>query len=353
MISTVGFDIEKVKESQLAKVDFDNLPFGKLFSDHMFVATFEDGKWSKGKIQPYQNFTISPANSTLHYGQTIFEGIKAEYGVDGNIRVFRPDMNAVRMNESAERMCMPTIPEDLFLNAIKELIALDKNWVPKTVGGSLYIRPFMFASDAFIGLRPSENYVFSIFTCPVGPYYGSAVKVKVEESYTRAASGGTGAAKTAGNYAASMYPARLAQNAGYDQLLWTDAKEHKYIEESGTMNVMFRIGDDLYTPASSDTILNSVTRQCAVQIARDNGITVHEGPIEVAKVVEAQKNGTLKEAFGTGTAATIAPIELINFRGEDLAVSITDNEYSKLILDTISDIKSGKNTNYPTWTMLV
>lgn len=353
MISSVGFEIDKAVTSKLDTVDFDNLPFGKIFSDHMFIATYKDGAWSKGKIQPYQNFSISPANSTLHYGQTIFEGIKAQYGEDGVIRVFRPDQNAKRMNQSAERMCMPEMPESFFLDALRELITLDKEWVPKNAGGSLYIRPFLFAADSFIGLRPSESYVFSIFTCPVGPYYAHNVKVKVEESYTRAAKGGTGAAKTAGNYAASMYPARLAQKAGYDQLLWTDAKEHKYIEESGTMNVMFRIGDVLYTPASSDTILNSVTRKSAVKIARDNGIEVVEGQILVSQVIDAIKDGSLREAFGTGTAATIAPIELINFRGEDYRIPTNDNAYSKLILDTVNDIKSGANKNYPEWTMAI
>lgn len=353
MISSVGFDVSKVENSKLTQVDFNNLPFGKIFSDHMFVCHYKDGAWGTGKIQAYQNFNLSPANSTLHYGQTIFEGIKAHYGVDGQIRVFRPDMNAKRLNASAERMCMPTLPEDIFLSAIKELVGLDKEWVPKTDGGTLYIRPFMFATDAFIGLRPSETYTFAIFTCPVGPYYGQPVKVKVEESYTRAAAGGTGAAKTAGNYAASMYPARLAQKAGYDQLLWTDAQDHKYIEESGTMNVMFRIGDKLYTPKSSDTILNSVTRRSTVEIVRKMGIEVVEGQIEVETVIKAFEDGTLKEAFGTGTAATIAPIELINYRGKDYKIAQPDKTYSTQILQIFNDIKKGVNTDFPDWTMLI
>jgi len=238
----LDIQVHQTTHSRLSGVDFDNLKFGTLFTDHLFVADYADGKWQNFQIMPFGDLKITPANATIHYGQTIFEGLKAYKNTQGEVLVFRPDQNWERMNISALRMCMPTLPAEVFLEGMDTLLDIDRGWIPTGEGCSLYIRPFMFAADEFMGMRPSESYKFVILTCPVGKYYSQPVKVKVETTYTRACEGGTGYAKTAANYGVSMYPAKLAQKQGYDQLLWTDAKAHEYIEESGTMNVMFEIG---------------------------------------------------------------------------------------------------------------
>ena len=233
-------------------MDWENLPFGKVFTDHMFVMEYRDGSWSNPRITPFQNIEMHPAMSAIHYGQSIFEGLKAYRQHDGRLSVFRPDMNAKRFNESAKRMCMPEVPESWFIEAIRSLVKTDADWAPNKKGYSLYIRPFMFATDAWVGIKPSETYTFMVILSPVGNYYSEPVRVKIEPHYTRAAKGGVGRAKAAGNYGASMYPAKFAQDNGFHQLVWTDAKEHKYIEESGTMNLMFVINKVL-----SETIFAS------------------------------------------------------------------------------------------------
>ena len=335
--------IERTSHSKLAEVDFENLAFGKIFSDHMLEARYENGAWSSTAIRPFGRFSISPANSALHYGQSIFEGLKAHKGADGIIRLFRPDANARRFNISAERMCMPALPEAHFVESVRRLVDLDRDWVPPNDGSSLYIRPFMFASDEYIGVKPSDTYRFVIFTCPVGAYYSKPVHVKIEERYTRAAAGGTGFAKTAGNYAASLLPAQRARKEGIDQLIWTDGKEHRYIEESGTMNVMFRIGDTLITPETSETILESVTRTSVVQLAKHWGYKVEERRVSVEEVMDAIGDGTLKEAFGLGTAATVAQIASIRYRDRDYVLpEIDTREFSQRALSYLDDLKAGK-----------
>ena len=311
MIETQTIKIQKAKESKLEKIDFEDLKFGRTFSDHMFVMDYIDGKWQEPKILPFQNMTMSPAALVIHYGQSIFEGLKAFKNEEGRFGLFRPDMNIKRMNKSAVRMCMPEIPENIFMEGLQELVSLDHEWIPKGELSSLYIRPVLFAIDEYIGVKASESYRFMILTAPVNAYYSKPVRVKIEREFTRAAKGGTGYAKTAGNYAGSLYPAKLANEQGYDQLLWTDAKEHAYIEESGTMNVMFVIDGKLITPELSETILDGVTRRSVLQLAKDWGLDVEERRVSVEELQEAMENDKLEEAFGCGTAATIAHIEAI------------------------------------------
>ena len=298
---------------------------------------------------------MHPAMSAIHYGQSIFEGLKANRTVNNEISIFRPDMNAKRFNESAERMCMPTIPEDLFVEAIRQLVALDDEWVTFREGHSLYIRPFMYATDELVGIRPSRTYKFLIITTPVGHYYSEPVNVKIEKSYTRAASGGVGRAKAAGNYAASMYPAMQAQKEGFHQLVWTDAAEHKYIEESGTMNIVFQIGDKLITPDENhDTILRGITKRSVFEIAEKWGVEVEERMITVAEIIEAAKNGSLKDAFGAGTAATIAPIAMIGYEDEKYVLPpVEERLLSNKIKKYLGDLKTGRIADEFGWNLLV
>ena len=240
-VSTINFSIQKSEISNINSVDWDNLPFGKVFSDHMFLMEYADGEWKKGEIMPFQNISMHPAMSAIHYGQSIFEGLKAYRTINNEVNIFRPDMNAKRFAESSKRMCMPEVPEEIFVEAVRKLVEIDSNWVTNKPGYSLYIRPFMFSTDELVGIKPSDTYKFMIITSPVGMYYSEPVRVKIEEHYTRAAIGGVGRAKAAGNYGASLYPAKQCQLQGFHQLVWTDAKEHKYIEESGTMNIVFMI----------------------------------------------------------------------------------------------------------------
>lgn len=350
----MNVDIQKVAQSRVSEVDWDNLLFGRVFSDHMFVMDYEDGEWKNPTIQAYGDLNLSPATSVLHYGQTFFEGMKAYKNEENEILLFRPEENAKRFNISAERMCMPEVPVDVFIEALKTLVDLDRDWVPNKEGYSLYIRPFMIATDPYVGIKPSDSYKFIIFTCPVGAYYSEPVKVKIETEFARAAEGGTGYAKAGGNYAAALYPAKLAQEKGYRQLIWTDAKEHKYIEEAGTMNVIFQIGNKIITPKSSDTILAGITRRSVIDIARDWGYEVEERKILVEEVIEAIKNGTLKEAFGAGTAATIAQISLIHFDGEDFELpAIETREFSSKVKAELDSIKHGHTEDRFNWILKV
>lgn len=347
--------IEKIKESRIQTIDFNNLPFGKHFSDHMFEMDFADGKWGEPKIVPFRNLSVHPATSAIHYGQSIFEGLKAQKAENGDILVFRPDMNAKRLNESAKRMSMVEVPEDIFLSGLRELLELDKDWVSSNPDQSLYIRPFLFATDEYVGIRPSERYKFLIITSPVGAYYSEPVAVKIETKYTRAAEGGVGQAKAAGNYASSLYPAKLAAEEGYRQLLWTDAKTHTYIEEAGTMNVIFVINDTIITPSEdTDTILKGITKRSVLEIAKKWGYKVEERPVLVAEIIDAAKNGTLQDAFGAGTAATIAHIRLIGFEGVNYELpTIESREFSNRVKNYIEDYKLGKIEDEFNWMMVI
>ncbi len=354
MDTTVEMDIEikEVKESKISEVDFNNIAFGNIYTDHMLIADYKEGSWQDVKIVPYEDLKLSPATSALHYGQSIFEGLKAYRNEqrEEEVLVFRPWENWKRLNESAKRICMPELPEEIFMQGLEELLKLDKNWVPKGRGKSLYIRPFMFATDAYIGLKSSETYRFMIFASPVGAYYSQPVKVKIENHFVRSANGGVGYAKVAGNYAASLYPAKLAQDEGYNQLLWTDAKEHKYIEESGTMNVMFMIGDTLCTAPAGDTILHGITRKSVLELARDWGIKVEERFVSIDELIDAIEKKELKEAFGTGTAATIAHIETIHNDGIDYQLpEIEARDFSNKVLKELTEIQRGKKEDTREW----
>lgn len=352
---TLSIQIERTTNSRIGEVDWDNLPFGKVFSDHMLEMDYRDGEWKSPVIRPFASLAMHPATSALHYGQSVFEGMKANKGQNGEILLFRPDMNARRFAESCDRMCMPVIPEDLFTELVRRVIEVDKNWIPDREGYSLYIRPFMFATDDFIGIKPSDTYKFIIFTCPVGMYYSNPVNVKIEEYYTRAAKGGVGRAKTAGNYAASLYPAKLGQQNGFHQLIWTDAVEHKYIEESGTMNVVFVIDGKMITPSEdSDTILRGVTKRSVVEVAKMWGVEVEERRVSVEEVVNALREGRLQDAFGAGTAATIAPIAKVGYRDEVFELPpVETRELSNKIKDYLSDLKAGRIEDTNNWCLKI
>ncbi len=355
MSSTPTISITKSSHSKLSETDFSSLVFGKSISDHMFVADYQNGAWGDLRIVPYGPMEIYPGNATLHYGQAIFEGMKAYKNGKGEVLVFRAEANAKRLNESATRMCMPTLPENIFIEALRQLLGVDKDWVPQEKGSSLYIRPFMFAMDNYLGVKPSESYRFMIFTSPVGAYYSKPVSVKVETNYTRATEGGTGEAKAAGNYAASLYPAQLAQKEGYDQLLWTDGKTHSQIEESGTMNVMFKIKGTLITaPTGKGTILKGITRDSVIQLAKDWGHKLEERFLTVAELQESLENGTMEEAFGVGTAATIAFIHKIHVNGKDyLLTEPAADSFSKNVLKTLDGIKYGELKDPHQWMLSI
>jgi len=355
MKTTLDFPVSKTTNSKLASADFSNLVFGKTISDHMFVADYKNGEWTNLRIEPYAPLQLNPANATLHYGQSIFEGMKAYKNEAGEIIIFRGDANWRRLNESAVRMCMPEIPQEIFMDGLLSLLDLDRAWVPSTKGASLYVRPFMFATDDYIGVKPSDTFKFIIFTCPVGNYYSKPVSVKVETKFTRAVAGGTGAAKTAGNYAASLYPALQAQKAGYDQLLWTDGKSHSFIEESGTMNVMFKIDGKIITaPTNTGTILKGITRDSVIQLAKDWDETLEERFLSVSELEKALEEGTIEEAFGTGTAATIAHIARININGKDYTLPEKDmNSFSYRVLAELDGIKYGEIEDTHHWVIKI
>lgn len=310
--------IEKVKESKLSKIDFNNLPFGKTFSDHMMVCEYYDGKWQTAKIQPYQNLSLSPACNVFHYGQAVFEGMKAYYKEDeSGIVLFRPEENWKRLNKSAARMSMPSVPEELFMEGIKHLIELDKAFIPAQEGSSLYIRPFIIGTEPFIGVRTSDRYLFCIIIGPTGPYYGEPISVLVYDTFIRATKGGYGNAKAAGNYAGTLYPVEQAKKLGYKDVLWLDGEHKKYANEVGTMNIFFVIDGKLITPETDGSILEGITRDSVIKIAKDFGYTVEERPISIDEIVDAHDSGKLTEMFGVGTAAVVNPVNRFGFKGKD------------------------------------
>jgi branched-chain amino acid aminotransferase len=342
--------IERTKRSRLSETDLENIKFGRTFSDHMFVMDFVDGAWRDPVIVPFADLELSPAALVLHYGQSIFEGLKAYRTERGGVNLFRPQANIARMNRSAHRMCMPQLPEDLFMEALVELVRMDREWIPGGGESALYIRPFLFAADEYIGVKPSDTYKFIIFTCPVRGYYKEAVRVKLETQYSRAFPGGTGTTKCAGNYAAALYPAKMAQDKGYHQLLWTDGMEHKYIEESGTMNVFFQIDGILVTPELGGTILEGVTRDSILRLARHEGMSVQERRVTVEEVLAAARKGTLQEAFGAGTAATIADIAVLAHGDEVFELPPLDQRRtSHRLSHLLDDVRRGRMADPFDW----
>ncbi|MBE8713350.1 branched-chain amino acid aminotransferase [Sphingobacterium hungaricum] len=353
LITNPTIQVEPTKNSRLSDVDFDNLKFGQIMSDHMLVATYENGDWQEVKIVPYGDLTISPSLSALHYGQSIFEGVKAYKFNDGTVSIFRPEKNWERFNKSASRLQMPEVPEEIFLGGLNKLLDLDKNWVPSKEGSSLYIRPFMFATEAALGVHPSISYKFIIITGPVGAYYSKPISLKVETKYTRAAEGGVGFSKNAGNYALSLYPTQLANDEGFDQLMWTDAKEHKYIEEAGTANLIFRIGDTIITP-HGETILHGVTRRTIMELAEKWGFKAEQRRVSVQELIDGIKNGTVSEAFAAGTAATVTPISKIGYEGEIYELPpVEGREFSNKVLAYLNDLRYGKIADEFGWNFIV
>jgi len=312
--------ITLTQNSRINSVDFSNLEFGKNISDHMLVAIFENGTWGEPEIMPFGDLNLSPAMLSLHYGQSVFEGMKAFRMADGAINIFRPGRHLDRFNRSLDRMCMPSVPQELFLGGLEELIRVDQKWVPSNDGASLYLRPFCFASESRLGVNIAKKYHFIILTSPAGLYQPKPYRLKVETHYARTVEGGTGFAKCAGNYGGAYYPTRIAVQEGYDQVLWTDGKEHQYVDEVGMMNVMFMINGVLTTPQLNTAILDGITRDSILTLARDMGISVEERRIKVSELENAFKSNTLSEAFGTGTAAVVAPIATININGTDYSV---------------------------------
>lgn len=338
----ISIKITKTTHSRINTCDFNNIQFGTVFSDHMFVVDYEDGNWINPEILPFGPLSLSPSTFALHYGQAIFEGMKAYKNTIGEAQLFRPKDNIKRLNQSAKRMAMAELPEEIFMEGLKQLIAIDSNWIPTKSGSSLYIRPFMFATDEFVGVRPAKHFKFVIFTCPVNAYYPKPIRVVVEEKYVRAFDGGVGATKAAGNYGISMLPTYEANQKGFDQIIWTDGREHKYIEESGTMNVFFVIGDKVITPLLDGTILEGVTRNSCIKLLQNKGYTVEERKISVDEIVEASNKGTLKDAFGTGTAAIVAKIAAINYKGVDYTLpNPEEREVSNYLYKTLGEIQTG------------
>ncbi len=333
--------ISKIAQSRIHEVDMNNIPFGQVFSDHMFVAEYRDGQWGNAEIKPVENLVMHPSNLALHYGQSIFEGMKASVTRDGVPCLLRPEMHARRINRSAERMCMPSFPEDLFIDALHKLVGLDSEWIPPQDGSALYIRPFMFATDENLGVKPSLTYKLIILTLPVGPYYTEPVSLKADSQYVRAAHGGVGEAKAAGNYAASLYPARLAVQEGYDQVLWLDANEFKYVQEVGTMNIFFVIDNVVVTPQTDGTILKGITRDCFMTIFKENGYKVEERLVEIAEVFQASKEGRLQEVFGAGTAAVVSKVKKIHHDGVDIELDVESYKVANLAYDTITGLRNG------------
>lgn len=342
MNDTLDITITKAENSKLTVTDFSQLPFGKVFSDHMFIAEYDNGQWSNLQVLPYGPIPMSPAISALHYGQAIFEGMKAYRQASGKISVFRPEKNFERFNKSAARMSMPAISKEIFMQGIAALIDIDEKWVPAQDDYSLYIRPVMFATDPYLGVRPSDKYIFALLTTPTGPYYSKALKVKIETEYTRADDGGVGYAKTAGNYARSLFPFAEAQKEGFDQLIWTDAASHEYIEEAGTANLIFVINGKLVTPSVRSTVLDGVTRDTIIQLAKKAGVGVEERRVSVKEVIEGIENGSLTDAFAAGTAATVTPIGVIGYEGKTYTLpDPSTRTISAGIAKTLNDIRYG------------
>lgn len=342
--------VEKAKSTRIHEVDFENLYFGSEFTDHMFICEYKNGQWGVPKVQPYQPLTMDPSAKVFHYGQAVFEGMKAYKDDAGEVWLFRPDENFRRLNRSCVRMAIPEIPESYFFDGLTTLLQLDRDWVKPGVGNSLYVRPFVIATQSGIKADPSQEYTFMIICSPAQGYYGGDdIRVLIAEHYSRAADGGIGFAKAAGNYAAQFYPTNLAQQDGYQQVIWTDAQTHEYIEEAGTMNVFARLDDTLVTCPISDRILDGVTRKSVIAMAESMGIEVEVRPIKVSELVEGAKNGRLKELFGSGTAAIISPITRFSYKGEEYILPSDVDSFAVKLKSSLMDIQYNRGEDKFGW----
>lgn len=345
--------ITKTKNSKLQATDFENLGFGKVFSDHMLICDYKNGSWGEPEIVPFQPMSLMPSAKIFHYGQSIFEGMKAYKDNASNTWLFRPVENYIRLNKSAKRLAIPEIPKNIFFDGLKELLKIDNDWIPNLDGCSLYIRPIVFATGEGFHASPADSYRFLIATAPSGPYFSGQVKVLIEEKYSRSANGGVGFAKAGGNYAGQFYPTQLAIEKGYNQVIWTDDNTHEYIEEAGAMNIFVRINDTLITGPTSDRILDGVTRKSIIDIANKEGIPVEIRKFKVSEIIEASKNNTLKEMFGAGTAAVISPISVFGFRNKDYKLPEIENSYATSLKKLITDIQTNKTNDKFGWRFLV
>jgi branched-chain amino acid aminotransferase len=341
--------VTQIEKSKISTIDFENLSFGTVFSDHMMVCDYKNGQWQQAEIKPYEPFTFDPSASVFHYGQALFEGMKAYKDENDEVFLFRPDQNIKRFNKSSERMAIPEFPEDLFLEGLNQLLRLDADWIPQGEGQSLYVRPFVIATEPCIQANPSKEYRFAIICSPVSSYFSGAVKVKIEDHYSRATPGGFGYAKAAGNYGGQFYPTQLAKAEGFHQIIWTDAVSHQYIEEAGTMNVFVRIGDTLITNPTSDTILDGVTRKSLIQLAKDLKIPLEVRPIAISELIEASAKGELLELFGAGTAAVISLIETFNYKGQNYQVENDANSYAQQLKKALTDIQLNRVEDQHQW----
>ena len=342
--------ISKVEQSRALDLDFNNIPMGRTFTDHMFICDYENGEWINPRIEPLHMIPTHPAAMALHYGQAIFEGMKSTLDINGYPTLFTPALNAHRLNVSARRIGMPDFPEDLFVEALKQLVVLEHDWIPPQTGSGLYLRPFMYADEAFIGMRAATQYKFIIIASPAGPYFKKRIRLFAETEYIRAAKGGTGEAKVAGNYAAAIYPTELAKNKGFDQVLWLDAREFKYIQEVGTMNIFFKINDEFITPELDGCILNGISRICTIDLLRHKGYKVTERRISIDEIIEAYKNGTLQEAFGTGTAVGVAMIDEIRYKDVEIHFK-DDNPSAHMVWDYVTGVRYGALEDELGWIM--
>jgi len=345
--------IEKTKQSKINEVDFNNLPFGQVLADHMFVCDYKNGAWQQPQIIPYQNLSLDPSSKIFHYGQSVFEGMKAYKDVDDNILLFRPLENQKRINISAKRLAIPEFPKTYFMEGLKALLKLDKEWIPTTDGSSLYIRPFVFATGQGFHASPSNEYKFIIACSPSGAYFGGKVKVLIEQKYSRSANGGVGYAKAGGNYAGQFYPTQLAVDKGYQQVIWTDDTSHQYIEEAGAMNIFIRINDTLITAPTSERILDGITRKSLIELAKDEGINVEVRKITVEELTVAAENGTLKEMFGAGTAAVISPIDGFGFQNKDYDLPVLENPFATRLKKRMTDIQYNRAEDKFGWRVIV
>ena len=348
-----SLDITKVKTSKIHAVDFNNLQFGQVYSDHMLECDFINGQWQTPKIVPYAPISLDPSAKIFHYGQSIFEGMKAYKDADNNILLFRPLDNFKRLNISAKRLAMPELPESYFMEGLKTLLKLDTAWIPTHDGSSLYVRPFMFASGKGFHASPADAYKFIICTAPSGAYFSGELKVLIEEKYSRSANGGVGYAKAGGNYAGQFYPTQLAIDKGYQQVIWTDDNTHEYIEEAGAMNIFIRINDTLITGPTSDRILDGITRKSIIELAATEGIKTEVRKITVTEVVDAAKNGSLKEMFGAGTAAVISPIAGFGYKDDHFDLPQLKDTYASFLKKCITDIQTNKTEDSFGWRYLV
>lgn len=351
--TTQQIPVQRTKASRLSQVDFNNLAFGNVFTDHMLICTYTNGAWQDARVVPYGPIPLEPAAKVFHYGQEVFEGMKAYKDQAGKIWLFRPLENARRLNKSAARLAMPEVPESLFMEGLKTLLEVDSEWIPTQAGSSLYIRPFIFASGTGFHASPADEYTFVIACAPSGSYFSGEVNVRIEETYSRAANGGVGYAKAGGNYAGSFYPTQLAKDAGFQQVVWTDDNTHEYIEEAGAMNIFIRIGDTLLTSPTSDRILDGITRKSILTLTEAEGIPTEVRKITVAEVLEAAENGSLKEMFGAGTAAVVSPISSFGYKGKRYRLPEVENSYAGYIKKRITDIQYNRAEDPFGWRYLV